>query len=475
LAAIDPIVAHWKRHWPADRDERVRRERSNLRLFIKLVQSGRTRLHQARILVVNAGPKAVLEHLDAKTRIAIDPSNDCYIAEGLLRPQDGDGGTMYLTGDLRDGSLPAGYFDFIFLNFHLADAGEACEFLRAALRVAARWGRIAVNLTLSRPVDSRDEELLRSAVPGHGEPLKLETVNGFHRLRGLLKATGPEDQLKLSVLLFTYNHRAFIHQALDSVLTQETQFPFEIVVLDDASTDGTRDIVTQYAARHPGKFRLVLNETNVGLHNRTGMTRVWRELLRRGEGEYTALIEGDDYWSSPHKLQKQVDFLETHPDFILCGHDNDIRSEWQGTETRKRRRFPADTALSIPQLLEYSVLHMSSLVYRNGIVRDWPSEFLDLKGADWPLQILFAQFGGVWVFAEAMSVYRIHSGGFWSGRYCDRDNLGVTPEGWQLVLDFRKVLNRHLGYKYAKLMRTLIDSRGEQIAAQAAPRDASAK
>ena len=178
MAAIDPVVAHWKRHWPADRDERVRRERNDLRVFIELVQCGRTRLRQAKILIVNAGPRAVLEHLDAKTRIAIDPNNDCYIAEGLLRPQDGDGGTMYITGDLRDGSLPAGYFDFIFLNFRVTDVTEACDFLTAALRVTARWGRIGVNLTFLQVVGSRDEELLRSAIPGQAGSLK-PTFTGF--------------------------------------------------------------------------------------------------------------------------------------------------------------------------------------------------------------------------------------------------------------------------------------------------------
>jgi glycosyltransferase involved in cell wall biosynthesis len=454
----------WKLHWPPD--ERAQRERDTLRLFLDLVKPEPARLRQGKVLVVNPGPHAVLEHLAARTRIAIDPGNDRYIAEGLLRPKDGDGGTMYITADLRDGSLPAGYFDFVFLDFCVADAAEACAYLTAALRVTARWGRIGVNLTVSRTVGSPGEELRRSAIPGYGDSLQLDQVNGLDRLRGMLKPARPTDQLKLSVLVFTYNQRTFIRQALDSVLIQETNFPFEIVVLDDGSNDGTRDIVMEYAARHPGRFRLVLNETNVGIHHRAGLSRVWWELLRRSNGEYTALIDGDDYWISPNKLQKQVDFLDSHPDYILCGHENEVRSEWHGTETRTRRRFPADTALSIPQLLECCQLHEASVVYRNGIVRDCPSEFLDLQFADWPTQILFAQFGGVWMFAEAMSVYRIHSGGFWSSRYCDRQNLGVTPGGWEVIVDYWKLINKHLGYEYDTVIRNLIDGSLPQIAAE---------
>jgi len=80
--------------------------------------------------------------------------------------------------------------------------------------------------------------------------------------------------------------------------------------------------------------------------------------------------DGDDYWTSPGKVQKQVDFLDTHPDFIFCGHENNVRSEWHGTVTEMRRRFPDDTALSIPQLLECTVFQDNSMVYRKGILRD---------------------------------------------------------------------------------------------------------
>jgi len=223
----DAVLAYRKQHWPADRDERTRRERDNLHQFVDLVKPEPARLRQANVLMVNAGPRAVLEHLEAKTRIAIDPNNHRYIAEGLLRPQDGDGGTMYVNADLRDGSLPAEYFDFVFLDFRVADAAEAFTFLKAALRVTRRWGRIGVNLIWSRMAGSRDEELLQSALPGYGHSLQLQDASGSQLLRGWLQPASPAGRPKLSVVVFTYNHRPFIAQALNSVLMQETNFPFE--------------------------------------------------------------------------------------------------------------------------------------------------------------------------------------------------------------------------------------------------------
>lgn len=124
------------------------------------------------------------------------------------------------------------------------------------------------------------------------------------------------NEVKLSVIFITYNHEKYAEKALRSVCEQETDFPFEVVVGEDCSTDSTREILRRVAAEYPDKVRLLFREKNFGrptlnVYNTTMECR----------GEYLAYLEGDDYWTDDRKLQKQVTFLEEHPEYIACTHD----------------------------------------------------------------------------------------------------------------------------------------------------------
>lgn len=120
---------------------------------------------------------------------------------------------------------------------------------------------------------------------------------------------------KLSVILITYNHEKYIRRALDSVLSQETDFPFEVVIGDDCSPDDTKNIIKEYRNNYPEQIRLVHREKNTGRP-----TLNVYETTMKCRGEYLAYLEGDDYWTDTKKLQKQVDFLESHPEYIACTH-----------------------------------------------------------------------------------------------------------------------------------------------------------
>jgi len=131
-------------------------------------------------------------------------------------------------------------------------------------------------------------------------------------------ALGESDNLsspKVSVLVMTYNHAHFIWQALDSVLMQRTDFAYEIVISEDCSTDGTREIVIDYHSRFRDTICLLLSERN--LHSNAVVSRG----IRACRGEFIALLDGDDYWTTADKLQTQVDFLEQHPDCSACFHN----------------------------------------------------------------------------------------------------------------------------------------------------------
>lgn len=123
--------------------------------------------------------------------------------------------------------------------------------------------------------------------------------------------TNDQSHIVASVICVTYNHAPYIRQALDSFLMQKTTFPYEIIIADDCSTDGTSAICAEYAAKYPDKIRHIRGEYNVG-----GVENE-RRAIEAAQGEYVALCEGDDYWTDSKKLQKQVDFLETHSDYSV--------------------------------------------------------------------------------------------------------------------------------------------------------------
>lgn len=127
-----------------------------------------------------------------------------------------------------------------------------------------------------------------------------------------------EESIQVSVICVTYNHEKYIRQALDSILMQETTFPFEIRIGEDCSTDHTRDILEEYETKYPGRFCMYYRQQNLGA------TKNEYELFMDARGKYIAALELDDIWTDSHKLQKQYDFLETNPEYIGVAHDFDI-------------------------------------------------------------------------------------------------------------------------------------------------------
>ena len=116
----------------------------------------------------------------------------------------------------------------------------------------------------------------------------------------------------LSVCLITYNHEKYLKQAIEGVLMQHVNFEIELIIADDFSTDATRSIIEEYRVKHPKIIKPILQAKNIGAANN------WMDLMEAPVGKYVAYQDGDDYWTDPLKLQKQVDFLESHPDAVMC-------------------------------------------------------------------------------------------------------------------------------------------------------------
>jgi len=267
--------------------------------------------------------------------------------------------------------------------------------------------------------------------------------------------------LKRSVLLLAYNQAQFLAQALDSVLLQETEFEFEILAVDDASTDGTAELLHGYAHQHPNQIRLLQHPSNLGSERASFLGS-----YQRATGEYVALLDGDDFWTDPEKLQKQVNFMDVHHDYSFCAHNNMVIDEWNDAHWIKSAPTD-DMDIPIETLIAGNPFHTSSVMYRNGVVTSWPEYFNNFEFSDWPLEILLAQRGRVRFMAEAMSAYRIHSGGTWSRKYRDRQSPAMTnAAGWSVIIDFWKVLNQHFDHAYDTYIHGLIDDKIGYLARQ---------
>lgn len=216
----------------------------------------------------------------------------------------------------------------------------------------------------------------------------------------------------LTVCLITYNHAKYIRQALDSILEQQTNFAWELVIADDCSTDGTRDILREYQAKNSERIRLVLQKTNIGPEKN------WLELLSQAKTEYVLYGEGDDYFTDPTKLQRQVDFLQSHKDFSVCFHPVKVIYD---DGSRPDELFPHPEQRLGKKVLEFKDLLARNFMQTNSVMYRWRFSREDVqkvfpKGivpGDWFLHLLHAQKGKIGFIDRPMSAYRRHPGGIW--------------------------------------------------------------
>ena len=214
----------------------------------------------------------------------------------------------------------------------------------------------------------------------------------------------------VSVRLMCYNQEAFISQAIESILAQRTTFDYEIVVGDDLSPDRTSEIAVEYQTRFPERVRVLHRDRKLGrLHN-------FVDTLKNCSGKYVALLDGDDYWTDPHKLQKQVEYLEAHPGCAMCFHP--VFWLEQDTDQRRVSYFGAPGIkryYTLDDLLEHSnFIPTASVVFRNRIITEIPDWFYQCPFGDLALHILNLFHSGdnkIGFIDEPMAVYRWHDGG----------------------------------------------------------------
>ena len=215
----------------------------------------------------------------------------------------------------------------------------------------------------------------------------------------------------VSVCMITYNHERLIEQAVESVMMQMTDFPIELVIGEDCSTDGTRDIVIDLQRKYPDRIRLLLPERNLGM-----MTNSKKTFLSC-RGKYIAILEGDDFWTDPMKLTKQVHILESDPKIHLCFHPVAITSDCRPVDYPihpPRRLWKSEWETE--DLLQVNPIPTCSVMLRRKTFPHLPPRFDGLAMADFPTWLFVSLSGTIVCIKEVMGTYRIHEGGTWSSK-----------------------------------------------------------
>ncbi|MDO5138473.1 MAG: glycosyltransferase [Oscillospiraceae bacterium] len=245
------------------------------------------------------------------------------------------------------------------------------------------------------------------------------------------------DKVDISVCCMTYNHRNTIAQALDSMLAQKTQYSFEIIVHDDASTDGTAEIVKEYAKDK--RIKPILQKSNQYYRCNIAKEYINPEM----SGRYVAICEGDDFWTDCNKLEKQVRYMEEHPECSMTFHAVN-RETPEGTHEYHPQKTDGKTAIKDIILGGGMYCPTVSIVVRRDVADDWP-RFRDMADVyDYPLQILAALRGEIYYFDDVMGTYRYQSAGSWS----QKETEGFNHDHMETEKQWLNELNEYTGHNY---------------------------
>ncbi|MEI6490024.1 MAG: glycosyltransferase family A protein [Bacteroidota bacterium] len=243
----------------------------------------------------------------------------------------------------------------------------------------------------------------------------------------------------VSVIVITYNHVKYIQQCLDSILMQKTSFDFEIILGEDDSKDGTREICIDYAKRFPDKIKLFLRSRKDVIMIDGSPTGRYNfiENFRASQGKYIAVCEGDDFWTDSYKLQKQVDVLEKNPSLSGCFHNSEERYWNDYTKASSLYlSLKEGGEVSISDFTKFNMVPTASVVFRTPVPEElYSPEFLKLPMGDWPLHLLNARKGNYYYLPQVMSVRNLNPSSTW-GMQDQKRNVEKVCKALSLLVQF---------------------------------------
>ncbi|MDR2918155.1 MAG: GNAT family N-acetyltransferase [Tannerella sp.] len=236
-------------------------------------------------------------------------------------------------------------------------------------------------------------------------------ISGYKEDRYEMTYWIDQKNICVSISCITYNHELYIRQCMEGFLMQKTDFNFEVLIHDDASTDDTANIIREYEQKYPDIIKPIYQIEN---QYSKGIIISVTYNFPRAKGKYIALCEGDDYWTDPYKLQKQIDFLEANPDFSICFHNVKIREEENNCIVDDYITRDVPDITDIYQLVEDNYIHTPSVVFRKNedVIKELSSSKHYIM--DYVLHLLNARYGKIKKIPEDMAVYRVHVNGVWS-------------------------------------------------------------
>jgi len=247
----------------------------------------------------------------------------------------------------------------------------------------------------------------------------------------------------VNILILTYNQENYIAEAIESVLMQETVFRYRIVIADDHSTDKTQKVCSDYKLKYPDKIELIFHKKNLGA------VKNFYTAYQSCNAKYLAMLDGDDYWTSHLKLQKQIDFLENNSDFSACFHPVHYLT-LNSTENCifplnvKKNCLEIEDAIALPTT--GWIIMTSSVIYRKQALGNLPGWFTKFKLGDWSLALLAAFHGKIFFLNEILGAYRVNSTSLMQSTHFANHKVILT------LLGIFKEYNKHTNYQFRNLV-----------------------
>lgn len=259
----------------------------------------------------------------------------------------------------------------------------------------------------------------------------------------------------VSILCITYNHEKYIKQALDGFVNQKTDFKFEVIIHDDASTDSTADIIKEYEKKYPDIIKPIYQSEN---QYSKGLKITKDILIPLIKGKYVAICEGDDYWCDDNKLQKQVDFLENNKEYSACVHAYKLFDMVTKKFIDKHSfEYTGEVTASQVILGDGHLFATNSVVCRSEVFCQYPPFRCLSPVGDYPMMILLSFSGKIFYFDDIMSVYRFRVPGSWTERnMMNVEKMGEHVKKMAVALE---EADKYSEYKYHEEFRNVIDKK----------------